>query len=35
MNRTRFEPDSERPRFFHTVRGIGYRFVSTGEESGS
>jgi DNA-binding winged helix-turn-helix (wHTH) protein len=29
------KPDSERPRFFHTVRGIGYQFVSAGEESGS
>lgn len=33
--RKRFEPDPERPRFFHTVRGVGYRFVSVGEESGS
>jgi len=33
--RKRFEPDPERPRFFHTVRGIGYRFVSAGEESAS
>ena len=33
--RKRFEPDPERPRFFHTVRGIGYRFVAAGEESGS
>lgn len=33
--RKRFEPDPERPRFFHTVRGVGYRFVSAGEESGS
>ena len=31
----RFEPDPERPRFFQTVRGIGYRFVAAGEESGS
>jgi two-component system alkaline phosphatase synthesis response regulator PhoP len=33
--RKRFEPDPERPRFFHTVRGVGYRFVAAGEESGS
>jgi len=33
--RKRFEPDPERPRFFHTVRGVGYRFVSAGEESKS
>jgi len=31
--RKRFEPDPEEPRFFLTVRGIGYRFVSAGEES--
>lgn len=31
--RKRFEPDPERPRYFHTVRGIGYRFVAAGEES--
>jgi two-component system alkaline phosphatase synthesis response regulator PhoP len=29
--RKRFEPDPERPRFFHTVRGIGYRFTAAGE----
>jgi two-component system alkaline phosphatase synthesis response regulator PhoP len=29
--RKRFEPDPERPRFFHTVRGVGYRFTSRGE----
>ncbi len=33
--RKRFEPDPDRPRFFHTVRGIGYRFVAAGEDSGS
>lgn len=33
--RKRFEPDPERPRYFHTMRGIGYKFVSTGEESTS
>ena len=31
--RKRFEPDPERPRYFHTVQGIGYRFTSRGEES--
>lgn len=31
--RKRFEPDPEQPRYFHTVRGIGYRFTSRGEES--
>ena len=31
--RKRFEPDPERPRYFHTVRGIGYRFVAAGEGS--
>jgi two-component system alkaline phosphatase synthesis response regulator PhoP len=30
--RKRFEPDPEHPRFFHTVRGIGYRFTAAGEE---
>ncbi|MDA8016808.1 MAG: response regulator transcription factor [Thermoanaerobaculia bacterium] len=25
--RKRFEPDPERPVFFHTVRGVGYRFT--------
>lgn len=29
--RKRFEPDPEAPRFFHTVRGVGYRFVRDGE----
>lgn len=28
--RKRFEPDPEQPQFFHTVRGIGYRFTSAG-----
>jgi two-component system alkaline phosphatase synthesis response regulator PhoP len=23
-----FEPDSRQPRFFHSVRGVGYRFTS-------
>jgi two-component system alkaline phosphatase synthesis response regulator PhoP len=31
--RKRFEPDPERPRFFHTMRGVGYRFTARGEES--
>ncbi len=30
--RKRFEPDPDRPCFFHTVRGVGYRF--TGGEQG-
>lgn len=29
--RKRFEPDPERPRYFHTVRGVGYRFTPEGE----
>jgi two-component system alkaline phosphatase synthesis response regulator PhoP len=29
--RKRFEPDPERPRHFHTVRGIGYRFTTEGK----
>lgn len=33
--RKRFEPDPDRPRFIHTVRGVGYRFVAAGEEGGS
>lgn len=28
--RKRFEPDPEHPRFFHTVRGVGYRFTPGG-----
>jgi two-component system alkaline phosphatase synthesis response regulator PhoP len=32
--RKRFEPDPEQPRFFHTVRGVGYRFSPKGEGSG-
>ncbi|MFP5353968.1 MAG: response regulator transcription factor [Gemmatimonadota bacterium] len=32
--RKRFEPDPEHPRYFHTIRGIGYRFTSAGEEEG-
>jgi len=30
--RKRFEPDPERPRHFHTIRGIGYRFTATADE---
>lgn len=30
--RKRFEPEPEEPRFFHTVRGIGYRFTAAGKE---
>ena len=26
--RKRFEPEPEHPRHFHTIRGVGYRFVS-------
>lgn len=29
--RKRFEPDPERPRHFHTVRGVGYRFTREAE----
>lgn len=29
--RKRFEPDPESPRYFLTVRGVGYRFVPEGE----
>ncbi len=30
--RKRFEREPERPRHFHTVRGVGYRFTAAGEE---
>lgn len=30
--RKRFEPDPQRPRHFHTVRGVGYRFTIHPEE---
>jgi two-component system alkaline phosphatase synthesis response regulator PhoP len=30
--RKRFEPDPERPRHFHTIRGIGYRFTAAADE---
>ena len=33
--RKRFEPDPEQPRFFHTVRGVGYRFIASPEEAGT
>jgi two-component system alkaline phosphatase synthesis response regulator PhoP len=29
--RKRFEPDPEDPRYFHTVRGVGYRFTPEGD----
>ena len=29
--RKRFEPNPEQPRFFHTVRGVGYRFTHDNE----
>lgn len=29
--RKRFEPDPEHPVFFHTVRGVGYRFTPSAE----
>lgn len=32
--RKRFEPDPEQPRFFHTVRGVGYRFVTSPDAAG-
>ena len=31
--RKRFEPDPENPRYFHTVRGVGYRFTPEGIEA--
>ncbi len=31
--RRRFERDAQEPHYFHTVRGIGYRFTSKGEPS--
>ncbi|HEY4099753.1 MAG TPA: response regulator transcription factor [Gemmatimonadales bacterium] len=32
--RKRFEPDPEHPVYFHTIRGIGYRFTSEAEAEG-
>ncbi|HEY3934029.1 MAG TPA: response regulator transcription factor [Gemmatimonadales bacterium] len=32
--RKRFEPDPEHPVYFHTIRGIGYRFTSAAEAEG-
>lgn len=32
--RTKLEPDPEHPRYFVTVRGVGYRFVPEGEPAG-
>jgi two-component system alkaline phosphatase synthesis response regulator PhoP len=29
--RKRFEPDTENPKFFHTVWGVGYKFTASGE----
>ena len=31
--RAKFEPDPDRPRYFLTVRGIGYRFAPNGAKS--
>jgi two-component system alkaline phosphatase synthesis response regulator PhoP len=31
--RKRFEPNPQEPRYFHTVRGVGYRFTPQGVES--
>jgi two-component system alkaline phosphatase synthesis response regulator PhoP len=30
--RRRFEPDPERPRYLHTLRGVGYRLTTRGED---
>ena len=30
--RAKFEPDPDRPRYFLTVRGVGYRFEPSGKE---
>jgi DNA-binding response OmpR family regulator len=30
--RRRFEPDPERPRYLHTLRGVGYRLTIEGED---
>jgi two-component system alkaline phosphatase synthesis response regulator PhoP len=30
--RRRFEPDPESPRYFHTMRGVGYRFTRQPED---
>jgi two-component system alkaline phosphatase synthesis response regulator PhoP len=29
-----FEPDPESPRYFHTLRGVGYKFTPEGGDSG-
>jgi len=29
--RAKFEPDADRPRFFLTIRGVGYRFEPSGQ----
>lgn len=31
--RRRFEPNSDEPRYFHTVRGVGYRFTPDAEDN--
>ena len=31
--RKRFEPDPAEPRYFHTVRGVGYRFTPNPEDT--
>ncbi|HXD22732.1 MAG TPA: response regulator transcription factor [Gemmatimonadaceae bacterium] len=31
--RKRFEPDPDRPQYLHTIRGVGYRFSATAEQS--
>jgi two-component system, OmpR family, alkaline phosphatase synthesis response regulator PhoP len=31
--RKRFEREPDRPRHFHTVRGVGYRFTAAGEDA--
>jgi DNA-binding response OmpR family regulator len=30
--RRRFEPDPEQPRYLHTLRGVGYRLTTEGED---
>lgn len=33
--RRRFEPDPQNPRHFHSVHGVGYRFVREGHDGGA
>lgn len=33
--RKRFEREPDRPRHFHTVRGVGYRFTAAGDDGGA